>query len=71
MPASPRPSASPVETHSCVWVGSATPSVWATGASQSVTRCQNGLNWIQPPTAESTVSTPTGMSIVRGPSRPW
>ena len=56
---------------SCAFVGSATANVGATGSSQLVSGCQNGENWIQPPITASTVRTPTGTSIVSGPSLPW
>src|SRR5215213_1643975 len=69
IPASPSASASPDASHSCASVGSTSGA--ATGSSQSVIGCQNGANWIQPPTTDSTASVSTVHIIENGPSRPW
>ena len=52
-------------------VGSAIASVRAAGSSQVVNGCHFGAHCSQPPIVASTASTPTGSSIVHGPSLPW
>ena len=70
MPVIPSAGASSDEIRSSQFVGSLPASSRATGSSQCVIGSQNGWNWIQPPSAASTVSTATGTSIVHGPSLP-
>ena len=69
MPESPSAIARPEASHSCASVGST--SGGATGSSQSVSGCQNGANWIHPPTSDKSASVRTVHTIENGPSFPW